>query len=136
MPDAPTAAQPAPELHSRRLATDEWEPALDALAAFFREAFPGSIVTAEYGFGCGIHADLTYVTMRIGVGWLDSFFRESIAQRIFVPGESDIFVYAPDRQLSVTFCHEADVHVSAVDQALRQRLFSTAPFDAFEFPNT
>jgi hypothetical protein len=109
---------------------------LDALAIFLRDSFPGSIVTAEYGFGSGIHPDLTYVSMRIGVGWLDRFFRESVEQRIFIPGSSDMYVRAPDKQLTVQFCHEGDLHVSASDASVLAKLLATPPFSTFEFTQT
>ena len=128
------APEDKPELHSRALESGEWTAAIDALVGFARDRFPGTIVTAEYGFGCHIHADLTYVSMRIGVAWLDKFFRESIEQRIFVPGESDLYVYTPQKELSVLFCHEGDIHVSFTDHVLLQKLFSTPPFSALAFP--
>jgi hypothetical protein len=136
MADTATPTTKTAELHSRALAPEEWEPALDGLASFLREAFPRSIVTAEYGFACDIHADLTYVTMRIGVHWLHEFLRESVERHIFLPGRSDMYVHAPDQQLSVTFCHEADIHVSSPHPALLQKLLSTQPFSHFAFPNT
>ena len=109
---------------------------MDGLAGFLRETFPRSIVTAEYGFACDIHADLTYVTMRIGVHWLHEFLEESVERHIFLPGRSDMYVHAPDRQLSVTFCHEADIHVSSADASLLKKLLSTPPFSQLAFPNT
>lgn len=126
----------ASERHSRQLSEPDWAAALDALPVFFRETLPGSIITAEYGFGCGIHADLTYVTMRIGVGWLDRFLRESVEQRIFVPGQSDLHIHSPDRTLSITLCHEGDMHVSGSDSDLLRKFLSTAPYTQFQFPNT
>jgi hypothetical protein len=133
-PGSPPADKP--QLHSRVIEQAEWASAIDALVAFLREAFPDTIVTAEYGFGCHIHADLTYVSMRIGVGWLDRFFRDSIEQRIFIPGESDLYVHTPQKELSLLFCHEADIHVACTDRALLQKLFSIAPFSQFAFPDT
>lgn len=123
----------APELHSRPLEDEEWLPAIDALVSFMREAFPGALITAEYGFGCRIHADLTYVAMRIGVGRADKFFQRSIEQRIFLPGSSDLYVHAPDRQLRIMFCHEGDMHVAARDSSLLERFLGTAPFTQFGF---
>jgi hypothetical protein len=127
---------PAHELRSRQLSEPDWAAALDALPVFFREIFPGSIITAQYGFGCGIHADLTYVPMRIGVGWFNRFLRESVEQRLFVPGHSDLHIHSPDRALSITLCHEGDMHVSGSDSDLLRKFLSTVPYTQFQFPDT
>lgn len=104
---------------------------MDALPAFFCEFFPDSILIAKYGYGSGLHNDLCYQPMHVGVGWLDRFITESIEQRIFVPGDSDLTIAAPDDRLSVMFCHEADILVSGTDLELVAHFVSSLPHASF-----
>jgi len=125
----------SPELCSRYLSEQEIRAALDALPRFFREFVPDSILIATYGWGCRLHADLCYQPMRVGVGWLDRFIAESIEQRIFIPGDSDMTIAAPDDRLSVMFCHEADIHVSGTDPDLVSHFISSLPHANFQSRN-
>ena len=62
---------------------------------------------------------------------LDRFITESIEQRIFVPGDSDLTIAAPDDRLSVMFCHEADILVSGTDLELVAHFVSSLPHASF-----
>ena len=115
-------------LRSRHLSEKEIRAALDALPGFFLKALPDSILTATYEWGCCLHYDLCYQPMRVGVAWLDRFLAESVEQRIFVPGDSDMTISAPDKRLSILFCHEGDLHVGGTDTELLRCFLSTAPY--------
>ena len=118
----------SPELCSRYLSEQEIQAALDALPGFFRQFVPDSILIATYGWGCRLHMDLCYQPMRVGVGCLDRFIAESIEQRIFVPGHSDMTIAAPDDRLAVMFCHETDLHISGTDSDLVTNFISSLPY--------
>jgi hypothetical protein len=111
--------------HSRTLTADEWRAMFVTLPEFFRSiTSPAAILGAEYGFGCEIHPDLQFIPMRVGIGWFDRFLRDSVAQRIFLPGSSDMSIFEPEKRLIVDFCHEGDIHVRGSDSALVARFIS------------
>ena len=120
------------EFCSRYLSEQEIHSALDALPALLCQVVPDSILIATYGWGCRLHDDLCYQPMRVGVGWLDRFITESIKQFIFVPGDSDMTITAPDGRLSVKFCHESDIHVSGTDSELVRFFLSSTPYANFQ----
>jgi hypothetical protein len=121
------------ELCSKSLSEQQWTAALDALSKFLRAALPQSMLTAEYGFGCEIHADLTYIPMRVPVARLNEFLHESVEQRIFLPGRSDLHIHDQDRNFSITLCHEGDIHVSDNHTGLLQQFLSLPLFGSLEF---
>ncbi len=122
----------SPEFCSRYLSEQEIQSALDALPALLCQFVPDSILIATYGWGCRLHDGLCCQPMRVGVGWLDRFITESIGQFIFIPGDSDMTIAAPDDRLSVKFCHEADIHVSGTDPELVRLFLSSTPYANFQ----
>lgn len=114
------------------LRAEELRSVLEALPAVLNECFGDCLVTAMYGWGCNLHKDLCYVPMQVRTRWADRFIKDSLDQRIFVPGESDLHFELP-HGLKLLFCHDGDIHVSCPDDAVREKLFASAPFSRVSF---
>lgn len=71
----------------------------------------------SYGWQCDLPVDALWCDHRISVDSLSAFIESSVEQEIFNPGSSELFVESPDSSLSVKFCHESDVHVTAEGDA-------------------
>ena len=124
----------AKEHHSRTLTATEFQSAMDALPALIEQLLGNEFFTAMYGFGSDIHGDLTYVPMRLLPRHLSGFFRDSVSQHIFRPGDSDLHFEFPNDRLTITFCHERDIHFGGVDSELVERFLSASPFSELGFP--
>ena len=98
--------------------------AMEALPTVLRDLVGEAIVTASYGYGCHLHPDICYLPMKVGTRWIDRFIRESLEQKIVVPGKSDFSFIVPDARLEIEFCHLGDIHVSGADVALLDRFLS------------
>jgi len=122
------------EHHSRNLTVIEFQSAMDSLPELIKQSVGNEFFIAMYGFGCDIHGDLTYVPMRLLPSHLPSFFRDSVAQRIFHPGKTDLLFEFPNQRLTITFCHEGDIHFGGKDSKLIECFLSASPFCEFGFP--
>ena len=71
--------------------------------------------------------------MRLLSWHLTDFFRDSISQRIFRPGESDLHITLPEERLFITFCHKGDVHLGGTDVHLLDAALSPSPFSELGF---
>jgi hypothetical protein len=101
------------------------------LAKFIQCHFGGSIVQAQYGYGCNLHPELCYREMKVGVGWLDKFIADSLRQEIVVLGDSDFTITVPENRLTVLFCHEGDIHLGGSDMEVQKELLLGEPFNSF-----
>lgn len=115
-------------IYTRILSTGEVEVVLKGLPDLLWEVAGDCILTAEYGTECNIHNDLQYMPMQVGTTWLGSFLAESIEQRIFIPGKSDLSVMTPAGGLTVLFCHESDIHLSGSNAALIEKVCQSELF--------
>jgi hypothetical protein len=122
------------EHHSRQLTLSDFESAMEALPALIEQHVGNELFTVMYGFDCNIHNDLTYVPMRVMPRHLPDFFRDSIAQRIFRPGHTDLHIEIPTDRMTITFCHESDLHFGGNDSELIERFLSASPFCGFDYP--
>ena len=122
------------EYHSRQLSSAEFESAMDVLPALIEQFVGNELFTVMYGFGCDIHNDLTYVPMRVMPRHLSGFLRDSIAKRIFQPGDVDLHIEIPTDRMTITFCHEGDLHFGGSDSELVERFLSASPFCGFDYP--
>ena len=107
---------------------------MEALPALIEQHVGNELFTVMYGFGCDIHNDLIYVPMRVMPRHLPGFFRDSIAQRIFRPGAADLLIEIPTDRMTITFCHESDLHFGGNDAELIERFLSASPFSGFDYP--
>jgi hypothetical protein len=119
------------KFYSDILTTEQMQQALDSLPEVFRNLLGDCLVTAFYGFGTEIHADLQYVPMRVSTRWIDRFINDSLKQKIIIPGNCDFSFTTPDEKLEVLFCHEGDIHLNGNDDALIQKFMSAQPFSNF-----
>ncbi|MGH7843558.1 MAG: hypothetical protein ACREQW_00085 [Candidatus Binatia bacterium] len=123
-------------LRSRLLSGAEVRRALHSLPAALRDLLGGAAITAYYGWGCNLHADLQYVPMRVAVASLERFIADSLAQEIVIPGGSDFcFIVAEDR-LEILFCHEGDIHLKGRDHSLLEALQKTGFLSEIEFKSS
>ena len=107
--------------------------AMDALPDVFRSLLGDCLVTAFYGFGTEIHADLQFMPMRVSTRWIERFIADSIKQGIVIAGRCDFSFIAPDERLEVLFCHESDIHLNGKDDALIGQFIAAKPFSDFHF---
>ena len=105
-----------------------------ALSPFLRAELESNVLLkASYGYGSGLHPELCYRDMEVGIGWLDRFMSDSLKQGIVVPGRSDFTITIPINRMVIHFCHEGDIHTGGEDIALQKRLWSTMPFSDCSF---
>ena len=95
---------------------------LKVLPSFLNEFIREPIYIVKYGWGCNIHNDLHYQPMQVGINWLDRFINESIEQRIYKPGESDLYIETKDNSIVILFCHESDIHIKAIEKERLEKL--------------
>jgi hypothetical protein len=86
------------------------------------------VILATYGYGSGLHPDLCYTPMKVGIAWLERFIRESLDQRIAKPGESDFVFEVRRGELEVEICHDAHVHVSGSNLEFIDRILENPQF--------
>jgi hypothetical protein len=120
-------------LLSRPLEPDDLEAGMRALPGFCRGALGKALVTAFYEFGCNLPGDLLYLPIRVGTQWMDRFIKDSLDQRIVVPGRSDLRFVVEGGRLEALFCHEGDIHLKGTDSGLLKGFMSWQPFDGFGF---
>lgn len=121
------------KFYSDILPAERMRQAMEALPDVFRGLLGECIVTAYYGFGAKIHADLQYAPMRVGTGWIDRFIGDTIKRGIVIPGRSDFSFTTPDERLEVLFCHESDIHLKGKDDALIEQFIAAPPFSEIRF---
>lgn len=118
---------------SEYLTTDQMISSLQGLPSVLLEMFGESQFTAYYGWATNIHVDLQYKPMRVSTSVMQWFIKDSISQKIFVPGESDLLLYSSEEELQLTFCHENDIHIDGSNGELMQKLMTSAPFDRYRW---
>jgi hypothetical protein len=120
-------------LSSPTLPVTDLRRALYALPAVFQHLVGDADVIAYYGWGCSLHPDLQYVPMRVGMGSLERFISDSLAQEILIPGASDFCLAVTEGRLEVLFCHEGDIHLKGKDQSLINALRNSGFFSQVAF---
>lgn len=118
------------EVVSNVRSPDELLAAIEGLPAILRALAGETIVSAYYGYGCNLHPDICYLPMKVGTAWIDRFIRDSLQQRIVVPGKSDFSFTIHGGKLEVEFCHDGHIHVSGTDIDLHKRFLEQPPFTA------
>jgi hypothetical protein len=87
-----------------------------------------AIVHAMYGYWSGLHPDLCYTQMRVGLSWIERFLADSLRQDIVKPGDSDFYIMVPEDRLEIEFCHEGHIHAGGTDRDLVEQLLSFEPY--------
>lgn len=115
-------------LRSNLLSGAEVRRVMHSVPRLFEDLLGDAAVTAYYGWGCNLHADLQYVPMRVAIRSLERFIGDSLAQEIVIPGGSDFSFAVPEGRLEILFCHEGDIHVKGRDQSLVEAVQNTTVF--------
>lgn len=123
----------AAKFSSDYLTADQMAASLKALPAALLELFGECRCTVLYGWGSGLHTDLWYMPMSVAVCGISCFIEESVDQRIFVPGGSDLFIKSPRNELEILVCHENDIHVDGESLDAMQRFMAAEPFRDMRF---
>lgn len=123
----------AAKFSSEYLTADQMAASLKSLPAALLELFGECTFTILYGWGSGLHVDLWYMPMSVGACGMSSFIEESVGQRIFVPGGSDLFIKSPRNELEILVCHENDIHVDGENLNTMQRFMAAEPFRNMRF---
>jgi len=55
------------------------------------------------------------------------FIDDSIEQRIFQIGGSDLLIASPDSNLKILICHESDIHLDGTDDAAINTIIARFP---------
>src|ERR1051326_7513184 len=114
------------------LTSQQMRGAMEAFQGVLRQLVGDGPLVASYGWGCELHPALRGAPMRVGVGGLEQFIRDSLRQQIIVPGESDVHFDLADGRLQIVFCHEGHIHIGGSDQQLAERLVTaTALMELF-----
>lgn len=123
----------AAKFSSEYLTAEQMAASLKTLPAALLELFGEWRYTVLYGWGSGLHVDLWYMPMSVGACGMSWFIEESVDQRIFVPGGSDLFIKSPRNELEILVCHENDIHVDGESLDAMQRFMAAEPFRNMRF---
>jgi hypothetical protein len=123
----------AAKFSSEYLTADQMAASLKSLQAALLDLFGECKFTILYGWGTGLHIDLWYKPMSVGTCGISWFIEESVDQRIFVPGGSDLFINSPHNELALLFCHENDIHVDGESLDAMQRFMAAETFHSMRF---
>jgi hypothetical protein len=123
----------AKEYISEKLTPEQFAAAMDALPLALERVNGTDFFTAVYGFGCNLHSDLLFVPMRLLPNQLTRFLEDSISQHIFQPGDNDLHISVSEGRLTLTFCHEGDIHIGGNDRLLAEQIQSVCPFATFRW---
>ncbi|HET6883899.1 MAG TPA: hypothetical protein VFI31_27340 [Pirellulales bacterium] len=123
----------AAKFSSDYLTADHMAEALKALPAALIELFGDCKCTVLYGWGTQLHIDLWYKPMSVGTCGMSWFIEESLDQRIFVPGGSDLLINSPGNELAILFCHESDIHVDGESPDAMRRFMAADTFRNMRF---
>ncbi|QDU25633.1 Bleomycin resistance protein [Anatilimnocola aggregata] len=80
--------------------------------------------SVSYGVGTRLHGSLLFHPLGVPTDYLPSFLEDSLEQKIVEPGGTDLIIDAPNGELSLLFCHEADIHVDGTNHDLIQRFIT------------
>jgi hypothetical protein len=100
---------------------------LAELPSAMREIYGDQSLTVMYGWASNLHSDLQYVPMEWPLDLFKFFLEDSIDQRIFVVGGSDLHIRTPNSTLEVLICHESDIHLDGDDHDAIQKVVARFP---------
>ena len=105
---------------------------IDALHPLLTELYGDQLLTASYGWACNLHNDLLYLPMRVPIKTFNYFMEDSIDQKIYEIGRSDLTINSPSNDIQITLCHESDIHLDGVNDASLDRLSKLVPHIEFK----
>ena len=97
------------------------------LPMVIREIYGDRNLTAYYGWACNLHSDLLYKPMAVPLDVFPYFIEDSIEQRIFEIGGSDLLIEFPDSNLQILICHESDIHLDGADDEAINKIVASFP---------
>lgn len=97
---------------------------IDLLPSVIREIYGTRNLTAFYGFDCNLHQDLCYKPMIVSPDAFPYFIEDSIEQRIYEVGATDLLIKTPDLDASILLCHEADIHLDGENESVIEAIAS------------
>jgi len=115
------------KVSSAYIANDLMRDFIAALPALMREIYGNRILTVYYGWDCNLHSDLCYKPMAVPLDVFPYFIDDSIEQRIFQIGGSDLLIASPDSNLKILICHESDIHLDGTDDAAINTIIARFP---------
>lgn len=84
--------------------------ALEALPAFLRERGVEGC-NLMIGWGSDLPTDALWKQVPMTLAELPAFVAQAVAERAFLPGESDLIVEIDSPPAKFVFCHESDIHL-------------------------
>jgi hypothetical protein len=115
------------KVSSAYIAADAISAFLAELPSVMRDIYGDRSLTVMYGWASNLHSDLQYVPMGWPLDLFKFFLEDSIEQRIFVVGGSDLHIRSPDNNLDVLICHESDIHLDGDDDGAIERIVKRFP---------
>ncbi len=70
-------------------------------------------IVAFFGYGTTRNSDEMWESHELHVSKLLEFAQQGIERGLFVPGETDLYVEAPDKSTILQFCHDSDIHLKS-----------------------
>ena len=95
--------------------------------------FGNTSLTVRYGVGTRLHSALHFVPMNVSTEVLPWFLEDSLEQRIFEPGRSDLLIDFSSKELELLYCHELDIHVDGSNDELIQRFVGCEEYRDISF---
>lgn len=117
----------AAKVSSAYISIDLMREFIAALPSIFREIYGNQNVTVNYGWACNLHPDLWYKPMGVPLDVFPYFIDDSIEQRIFEIGGSDLLIVSPDSKLRILICHESDIHLDGEDDNALNNIVARFP---------
>ncbi len=115
------------KLSSAYLSSDLMHEFLNALPTLMRNIYGNRNLTVYYGWASNLHTDLWHKPMGVPLEVFPYFIEDSIEQRIFQIGGSDLIVHSPDGNLRILLCHEADIHLDGTDYEAMKTIVARFP---------
>lgn len=119
------------KVSSAYLSNDAIRGFMASLPSIMLDIYGNQNLKVYYGWACKLHADLLYKSMGVPLDAFPHFIEDSIEQRIFVLGGSDLLVESPGSNLQILICHESDIHLDGIDEKAIHRIM--ARFPEFDF---
>ena len=105
----------AAKFSSAYVSSDVMREFIAALPSIMREIYGNQNLTVYYGWASNLHPELWYKPMGVPLDVFPYFIEDSIEQRIFEIGSSDLLIESPDSNLRILICHESDIHLDGED---------------------
>ena len=122
-----------PKYSSECISVERMHQVCNNLHIVLLEVLGNATCKAMYGWSCDLHIELLWKPMQVPQSMMESFIRDSISQRIFLPGKSDLIIESPDEKLTLNLNHESDIHVDGSDDELIKKFVTYDSFNDIKF---